>query len=108
MKLITYELTGKSVTEMTTEIKFFIANCKVKNIDLFKLSINKAYTGTREERRFSSIERILTEAKRSSLIQLFIDAKELSGTTTEAAYINNKYPSLCSEELEGNCYIIKL
>ena len=108
MELITWELTGKSVSEMTTEIRFFIANCKVQGIDIFKLNIKKVYNGEREEKRFSSINRILYAVKRAGLIQLYINFSELNGNSTEAAYINNKYPSLVDNCKETEGFLIKL
>ena len=108
MELITHLLTGKSVNEMTTEIKFFIASCRVKSIDLFRLDIKKAFDGAREEKRLASISRILNAVKRDGLIQLYIYSTSLEDVSTEAEYIKNKYPdikSLCNGE---ECYIIKL
>ena len=108
MELVTYELTGRSVAELTTEIKFFIATSKVKGTDVFKINIKKIYNGDRENKRFSSINRILSNAKRSGLIQLYIHSSELDGPSTEAAYINNKYPHLKGEYAEKECFLIKL
>ena len=108
MELITWELTGKSVAEMTSEIRFFIASCSVKGVDVFKLNIKKVFSGEREEKRLSSVTRILYTVKRAGLIQLYIHSSELDGSSTEAAYVNNKYPSLRNDCKESEGFIIKL
>ena len=108
MELVTWELTGKSVTEMTTEIRFFIANCNVRGVDVFKLNIKKVFNSEREERRLISVTRILYAIKRAGLIQLYIHSKELEGNSTEAAYINNKYPNIRENGIDNECFIIKL
>ena len=108
MELITYELTGRTVTELTTEVKFFIIDSKVKANDVFKLNIKKIFTGERERKRFVSITRILNAVKREGLIQLYLHSSEISGNSMEAAYINNKYPSLIKECAQSEEFIIKL
>ena len=108
MELVTYELTGRTVSELTTEIKFFIATSKVKGTDFFRINIKKIYNGDRENKRFSSINRILNTAKRSGIIQLYIHSSEIGGSSTEAAYINNKYPNIKREHSEKDCFLIKL
>lgn len=108
MELTTQVLTGRTVVELTTEIKFFVAGCKVKKIDIFKLNIKKVYNESREEKRLQSISRILHGIKRSGLIQLYIHSSELCGKSTEAAYINNKYPELYESFSDGDGFIIKL
>jgi len=108
MELITWELTGKSVNEMTTEIRFFIATASVKRVDVFKLKIKKVFSDEREAKRFASIKRILQTVKRDGLIQLYIHSDELSGNTTEAAYITNKYPDMCVSDEDNNGFIVKL
>jgi predicted transcriptional regulator len=108
MDLITKELTGKSVEEMTTEIRFFIASCKVKSIDVFKLNIKKIFKEEREEKRIASVSRILYTVKREGLIQLYIQTNDLKDDSTEAAYINNKYPEIRECCTENEDFIIKL
>ncbi len=108
MELITHELTGRTVTELTTEIKFFVASNKVIGNDVFKLNIKKIFSGERESKRFASISRILCAVKREGLIQLYIHSSDIGGNSTEAAYINNKYPNLVKECTGNEGFIIKL
>ena len=62
--MITEVLTGKSVNEMTTEIRFFIANARVKGYDALILNVKKVFNEGREAKRFASRGRLLYTIKR--------------------------------------------
>ena len=90
MKILSFDLTRHNPALVKTEILYSIANARAAGADFVGLNI----TGNDSEKIKLSATKILRAAKRQETIQLFASSLDLSSMTTEAQYLNNKYPEL--------------
>ncbi len=103
MDILTYELKESSAPLLNTEVLFHIAAAKVKGVSLLRL-IPRGGAMSRE----SAITKILRSQKKEGRLQLFIKSEDFTAQTTEAEYLENKYPDIKEYALHEVCYIIKL
>lgn len=99
MKIFYFDLSKHNISILETEILYAIASARASNMDFVGFNI----TGEEVEKIKSTSLKVLRNAKKQEKIQLFLSSLELSTTTTEAQYLNNKYPDLvnsCSEAVE--------
>lgn len=99
MKILSFDLTRHTPALAETEILYSIANARASGADFVSLNI----IGDDSEKIKSTAIKILKVAKREEKIQLFASSFDLSSTSTEAQYLNNKYPDLvnfCSSGTE--------
>lgn len=87
-----------------TEVMYEIAACRADNIDLIRIDI--VCDGTQNEKYNSkriihSIIKLLRDMKGKGKIQFFADAEDFRILSTEAVFLQNKYPSLFSAAPEG-------
>ena len=105
MNLKMHNLRSKTRVRIENEVLFEVASARSLGIELLRLDISDA-----EGERFRGyVEKNLRSLKRNGRIQLFILASALSGDSTEAEYLKNKYPSIVDEVGEGEfSFVIKI
>ena len=99
MKILSFDLKTYSSTTAETEILYSIASARATGADFVGLNI----VGENPEKIKLAALKILRSAKKQEKILLFAPSYDLSSTTTEAQYLNNKYPDLinsCSADVE--------
>lgn len=96
MNCYTAILSGKSVAELDTEIKYTLASAKINDSKLIKLVYNADEDAM--PRLKGCILKVLRSVKKQGTIQFFCNDNELSASTPEAQFIMNKY----SEFIEKN------
>ena len=103
-----YKLTGTCLADLDTEIRFNIANARQERAELIRLIL----PGTSEsdaKRITNCVLKILRSMMKASLIQFFINEKDINSSSTEAEFLLNKYPSfILSYKQEGTSFLIKL
>ena len=108
MKITVNEITGITCEQIKTELLFFIASAKARGFELLRLNIPMVSDEKKEQSRHNSLKRLLATAQRQGIIELYILCEELSGSSTEAEYLKNKYPSITDEMDGSNSYVLKL
>ncbi len=108
MKITVNEITGKTYEQMNTELLFFIASAKTRGFELIRLEVSPVGDEKREEVRSRSLSKLLAKAKRSGFLELYILTENLTGNSTEAEYLRNKYPEIVNQDDGNASYIIKL
>lgn len=104
------ELTLRSVTPdgADTEIMYEIAGCRVDSVDIFRLNINDNGENPESKRLVSSVIRLLRNLKQKGTIQFFATRVDFISSSTEAIFLQNKYPDLFDPmpaECDGVMYI---
>ena len=82
-----------------TEIMFNIAACRVDGVDLIRIDLPIVEEGkiSRDGKKMLfSITRLLKDMKQKGSIQFFATEDSFARSTTEAVYLQNKYPALFS------------
>lgn len=80
-----------------TEIMYEIAACRADNIDLIRINIlENAEDYSDFKKIISSLIKLFKKMKQKGSIQLFATAESFNKSTTEAVYLQNKYPQLLS------------
>ncbi len=93
------ELRANTPEAANTEVMYEIAACRADNIDLIRIDIvcngskNEKYNS---KRVIQSIIKLLRSMKEKGRIQFFADAEDFRVLSTEAVFLQNKYPSLFS------------
>ena len=90
MKIFSFDLTTHIAATVQTEILYSIASARASGADFVGLNI----AGESAEKIKLAATKVLRAAKKQEKIQLFASSEELATTTTEAQYLNNKYPDL--------------
>ena len=85
MKYVTLTPTAAASAVLETEIMFSVASARAQGIDFLKIDTKAG--GVK-----NAAEKLLRQLKKQGRIQLFVDAGELRGSSTEAQYLINKYP----------------
>lgn len=91
-----------------TEIMYEIAACRADGSDLIRLNINDMEDSGDTKRLFSSVLRLLRGMKQKGSVQFFATRVDFLGSSTEAVFLQNKYPELFSPmpaESDGSLYI---
>ena len=99
MKIFSFDLTKYTHAIAETEILYSIASARATGADFVGLNI----AGENTEKIKMTAAKILRSAKKQEKILLFESSANLSSTSTEAQYLNNKYPELidfCKNEVE--------
>ncbi len=105
MKYVTLAPTAHSASTLETEIMFSVASARAQEMDFLKIDLSD----DNDDKARTVVIKLLRQLKKQGRIQLFIDAAELFGSSTEAQYLANKYPealSLCGEDEKA--FIIKI
>ncbi len=108
MEILTNELTGKSEELLRTEILYFIASARAADRELLCLNIKKMYDERTERARLNAVVKILKTIKREGSVKLFVSRTDFQDRTTEAEYLENKYPELSQIDNENIDYLIKI
>ena len=96
-----------------TEIMYEIASARADSIDLIKInSLSNANDEAFDPKKmFSSIIRLLKTMKQNGSIHFFATSDSFDRSTTEAVFLQNKYPDIFSVEPkaeDGEFIYIKL
>lgn len=91
MKYKEYSLTGNCFVDFDTEIKFEIANARIDEAELIKLSIKRSMRDSENSRLTVCATKVLRSLKRAGWIQFFVMPEGFAENTTEAQFLLNKY-----------------
>ena len=105
MKFVTLTPTSSAASALETEIMFSVASARAQEIDFLRIDL----LGERAAGIRSAAAKILRSLKKQGRIQLFVDARELCGSSTEAQYLTNKYPDILDLfEKDTDALIVKI
>ena len=85
MKYVTLTPSASVSSVLETEVMFSVASARAQGIEFLKID-------TKESGVKNAVAKVLRQLKKQGRIQLFVDASELRGSSTEAQYLINKYP----------------
>ena len=85
------DLTSSDRCGLSTEIRFAIASATVDQLELLAISYHKTLDQSIDKRMISAIARILSAIKRDGKLSFYITYDSLSGASTEAEFLKNKY-----------------
>ena len=102
MKYTTFAITSSNQSIEETEILFSIASARANHIDFLKLILDLE----QGEKIALNATKVLKSLKKQGRIELFINSDELSGDSTEAEYLRNKFPEICDIRNEGELSLI--
>jgi hypothetical protein len=88
MNYLTLTPTASASTALETEIMFSVASARAQKIEFLKIDIGREKEGGAR----AAVLKLLRLLKKQGRIQLFVDVRDLRGTSTEAQYLINKYP----------------
>ena len=96
-----------------TEIMYEIATARADRVDLIRINsvCHKTEESFDSKKVFSSIIRLLKTMKQNGSIHFFATLESFNRSTTEAVFLQNKYPELFSVQPEvenGEFVYIKL
>ena len=97
MKIFSFNLTKYTPAIAETEILYSIASARALGADFLGLNI----VGENTEKIKMTATKVLRAAKKQEKIQLFESSFDLSSSSTEAQYLNNKYPDLIKSCKDG-------
>ena len=106
MKYLNVTLSGKSINELETEMRYHIASARIDEVRLvrFDLILDADEIGKRIN---GCALRVLRSLKKSGVIQYFSDASGLQKSSTEAQFILNKYSEcIANDESITPYYVI--
>ena len=100
-------LTSESVV---TEIMYEIATARADMVDLIRINsvCHMAEEAFDSKKVFSSIIKLLKTMKQNGSIHFFATLDSFNRSTTEAVFLQNKYPELFSVQPSGEFVYIKL
>jgi len=96
-----YRLSGRSLKDLNTEIRYNVATARADGVELLRFELSRDDDERNMEKNLYCIARILSSMKRDGHIQFFV--KSLSDNSREAEYIKNKYADnipLCTSDIE--------
>lgn len=107
MNYNTFVLKNPAEDILTTEIMFSVASERANRNDLLFLSVFPELTERDSARLIANTAKLLRRMKKQGKIQLFVTPDDYSELTTEAKYMQNKYPDI---EPSVDCYwfIVKI
>lgn len=91
-----------------TEIMYEVAACRADGVDLVRLNIREDEDSTDAKRLFSAVIRLLRNMKQKGAVQFFATRVDFLSSSTEAVFLQNKYPEIFSpmpSENDGSLYI---
>ena len=88
MKYVTLTPTASASSTLETEIMFAVASARAQGIEFLKIDIS----ADKESGMKTAVAKHLRQLKKQGRIQLFVEVRDLHGTSTEAQYLTNKYP----------------
>lgn len=99
------KLRTRTPESASTEIMYEIAACRADGVDLIRINISYDEDGgnnTEFKRIISVIIKLLRNMKQKGSVQFFATADSFRLATTEAVFLQNKYPGLFSVQPEAN------
>lgn len=108
------EINLRSLTQQgaATEIMYEIASARADGVDLMRINVFYEEDNIPEiNKTFSSIIKLLKQMKQGGAIHFFATKDSFAHTSTEAIFLQNKYPELFSiqPDIQGGAFIyIKL
>jgi len=94
MKYIEIILKSETVNNISleTELMFDLATERVGGTELVRFTLNKQGDEKLDRRNFSTVLRLLRKMKSEKKIQFFATEQSFAESSTEAAFLLNKYP----------------
>ena len=84
-------LSGRSVFELDTEIKYHIASARIADAKIIRFVLSTNNEDNEAERINGCIIKVLRSVKKEGSIQYFCNKNGLSSSSPEAQFIMNKY-----------------
>ncbi len=78
----------------SVELRFVIAGARADGEELLRFDIPRSESKKEHNKYMSSLTKILKQMKDERLIQLYAMEKHFEGSTMEAEYLLNKYPTV--------------
>ena len=91
-------LSGTCQAELNTEVRFCIAEARSSGIELIRLSPPPSDTEAASRRILNCLYKVLRAMMKTDRIQFFIPLSALSGGSTEAEFLLNKYSDLLPQD----------
>lgn len=105
MKLSNLLLSGNTVLELDTEVRYGIATARADGAEVVCLEFLKKESEKETERIFSSLTKILRKLRREGALQFFVTNDGFNKNTTEAKYLLNKYSGVICTEKTGSIIV---
>lgn len=104
------KLRANTPESASTEIMYEIASSRQEDVSLIRFNISYEAddeSSTEFKRLFSSVIKLLKSMKQKGSIQFFATSDSFKLATTEAVFLQNKYPDVfpVKENIEGNAFI---
>lgn len=107
MNYNTFVLKNPAEDILTTEIMFSVASERANRNELLFLSVFPELTERDSARLIANTAKLLRRMKKQGKIQLFVTPDDYSELTTEAKYMQNKYPDI-ETSVDCYCFIVKI
>ena len=107
MNYNTFVLKNPAENILATEIMFNIASERANRRELLFLSVFPELTERDKARLILNAVKLLRRMKKQGKIQLFVTPEDYSESTTEAKYMQNKYPDI-EPEADSHWFIVKI
>lgn len=104
--LQSFELTGKSRSELNTELRFIFAGARVDREELVRLEIPHSKDS---ERISGCVIKILRTLRKEECVQFYVNEDGFASGTTESIFLLNKYgQDILSGVKEQNFVLVKV
>ncbi len=107
MNYNTFVLKNPIENTLATEIMFNVASERANRKELLFLSVFSELTERDRSRLILNAAKLLRRMKKQGKIQLFVTPEDYSKSTTEAKYMQNKYPDI-EPDTDGYWFIVKI
>ena len=94
MNYNTFVLKNPGENALTTDILFYVASERANRKELLFLSVSPELAERDRSRLILNAVKLLRRMKKQGKIQLFVTPEDYSESTTEAKYMQNKYPDI--------------
>ena len=95
------ELTGSKLSEIDTEIRFFVASERASGAEIVRIYKSTTVSHDDDIKFTAIILRVLRSMKRSGAVSAFAAHSQFASGDTEAEYLMNKYSKLLEIEKDG-------
>ena len=100
-----YDLVGKCLSELNTEMRFLFASAKVDGEEITRLVLPFG-TDDRENARINGCAiKVLRTLKKDKIIQFYVNKEGFAVHSTEASFLINKYAEFVTGATDDPAFI---
>ena len=102
MKFQTTKLSGSNISELETEIRYYVATARADGAQLIRFDLTHFGSEKEDSRIMSCATRVLRRIKNERIIQFFLPKTSVGGVGAESDYLLNKYYDFVTAEDAGD------